>query len=626
MDDVRASASISPQDAMVLEPGRLSLVQRLRCRLMDNVTRLFVRDPEIGAIIAALVVGEQGSMGPALREWFSRSGLSHLLSVSGLHLALVAGALLFMLGRLFRRWTWLARRTDPIRIAACCATAGAVGYAAITGAAPATVRACIMACTCLLGIVFSRRADLWRPLCLAALVMLLVEPAQLFRAGFQLSFVAVIGLALSVRISQTPRPRESWPRRAWSWLVASMRTSVAATAITTPLVLHHFGEATAIGPLANLVAIPLTCFFILPLGLIGSVVSLIIPDLGNGLLFLAGEGTRLLISLARQLAAMDALLIRGYPGWALTLSLTSLVLALLLRGRKRGVVLILSLAAIGLCLLVPWVRSRPDLELTFLDVGQGDSTFVRLPSGETILIDGGGSNDGAKYDPGQRVVLPFLRRAGVKKLDLVIATHPHADHVAGLLAILDSFDVRRLWLCWHDEPNSFVQRLRAVAARRRTVVERPRQISFGSVTIDSLWPVGEPAHCAAPERSTNDNSIVVRLRWGKASALFAGDVEWDAERFMVSADRSLLSATVLKVPHHGSRTSSSPAFVRAISPKLAVISSARGNPFGFPSPAVIKRYTQIGAVVVAIQQHGAVVVRLNDEGALSWRAGLGRVP
>ena len=275
-----------------------------------------------------------------------------------------------------------------------------------------------------------------------------------------------------------------------------------------------------------------------------------------------------------------------------------------------------------------WRRISPRMELTFLDVGQGDSTFVRFPDGGTMLVDAGGSHLGG-WDVGAARVVPFLQGQGHRRLDLVVASHPHPDHVAGLVAVLEQVEVGELWVCWHDEPNSWLQRLLAVARRRGVPVRVPRLLRRGDVTVRPLWPprardgtAGATDRCADPAHEANDNSIVLRLEYGRAAAVLAGDIEELAERALLQ-ERGILAGArsqVLKVPHHGSSTSSTTGFVAAVAPRLVVISCGAGNSFGFPHPTVLRRYRRMGADVARTDVLGAVSVELWSDGEMHWAA------
>lgn len=611
--DVGATTYVDPVGLVVLDRSRPSVVHRLRARVRQALARA-VPPKDQRQILGALILGERGAVGPELRQDFAGAGVSHLLAVSGLHLTLVAGGVLWIVRRLLLRLSWLARRTDVRRVAAPFAILAALLYTALTGAAPSTTRACVMACACLAGLSLSRPPDLARPLCLAALVLLVRDPLDLLRPGFQLSFLAVLGIAL-LAARTADRPRSG----ALAAIRAIVLTSLVATAITAPVVALHFHRVSLVGVVANLAAIPLTTFLLLPLSLAGATLGLLHPCLGDPLLTAAGWVAAKLHALCALVTAPDHSVLGWSPGPLVAAAATLVVVGLLLRGRTaRRLVLGLALALAatrGATRL--WREVAPRVELTFLDVGQGDSAFVRFPGGATLLVDAGGTRSGA-WDPGVARVVPFLEAQGIRRLDLVVASHPHPDHVGGLRSVLEAVTVDELWTCWHGEPSPWLGPLLEAARRRGVKVTRPYPRRLGPAVLRPLWPRAG-GRCADPAYSANDNSIVLRLELGKSAALLAGDIEAAAEEDLVRAGGAVLKADLIKVPHHGSNTSSTPALLDAVRPRLAVISCGAGNAYGFPAPAVLERYRERGAAVARTDRSGAIRVELGPGGELSWR-------
>ncbi len=626
--DVGAVATVAEQDVVVLRSRPEPALERIRQRVRENLAAA-VSDPTPRGLVGALVLGDRSTLPAPVRQRFARAGVSHLLAISGLHLALVAGALLVGLRWLLLWVPGLGARTDPRRFAAAGAALATVGYTLLTGGSPSTVRACVMVCACSLGLLWHRAPDLARPLSLAALVLLVLDPLNLWRPGFQLSFCAVIGIvlvhrrvreSLARRASITsPAGTRSTAPRALRWMGAMAMTTTAATLATAPVVAHHFGQVSVAGLATNIVAIPWTTLVLLPLGLSGAAVGLVAPAVGVPLLAAAGWAAALLDRLCALVASWDLAVVTLAPGWPVTLGLAASLLGLVTRGRSRLVALVLAAALLGAGGVAALHRDLDAaLELTFLDVGQGDSTLARFPDGTTVLVDGGGSLS-ETYDPGAARVVPYLRAAGVTRLDLVVATHPHPDHVKGLAAVLASVEVGELWACWHQEENPWHEDLLRAARRRGIRVTRPRLLRRGEVVLRPIWPEGYDKHCGDPGYSANDNSVVLRLEYGRAAALLPGDIEREVERLLVRGKSRWLRADLLKAPHHGSGTSSSAAFIRAVSPRLTVISCGLDNSFGIPPPRVVARYRRLGVPLARVDLSGAVGVRLHADGRMTWR-------
>ena len=620
-DAPRARLTAGPGDLVVLAARPPGVLAAARVRILGMIQRA-IADPSARAIVAALVVGDRSRISDQQRLDFSRAGASHLLAISGLHLALVAMGVMGLARRALLLVPALSRGgVEAGRLAVLPGLAAALGYTALTGAAPPTVRACVLVACLALAHLARRGPDLWRPLSLAALALLAARPENLLRPGFQLSFMAVAGIALAVRGVGVPRHEQAgFGAAARRWLVGLCLASAAATLVTAPLVARHFSQVTVAGLAVNLLAIPWTSFVLLPVALAGTLMGSAWPDAGAWLLALAGGAAGALDSLCTAAAALPLYREVPRPGWPVTLLLCAGALALLAGGKTRKPLLGLVALALACALVGPRLASGPPpQELTFLDVGQGDSTFIALPDGGNMLVDGGGDPRGLA-DPGRRRLLPFLRARGVRSLDWVVATHPHPDHTVGLEAVLEALPVGELWSCWHGEDNMWLERLHQVARRKGVPVARPRLLRRGGVTIRPLWPAGYDGECADPGLSSNDNSVVIRLEYGKAAALLPGDIEADAEALLVRRDPALLRAQLLKAPHHGSATSSSPGLLRAVQPSLAVISCGLQNSFGIPPRRILRRYRRLGIPLARVDLSGAIGVRLERDGTLRWRA------
>jgi competence protein ComEC len=262
-------------------------------------------------------------------------------------------------------------------------------------------------------------------------------------------------------------------------------------------------------------------------------------------------------------------------------------------------------------------HTRDDLRVTFLDVGQGDSALVEGPRGFVALIDGGGRYDDS-FDTGARIVEPVLRARGITKLDLVVLSHPHPDHMNGLLRILKRFPVGALWTNGDDGNNPVYRTLMALASEHRVSTPSPTELSHHGLNIFPLGPWFDGRIGVPPGLGTNDASLVIRLDYAGHRLLFGGDIgeEGEAELLDRRAARVELVCDVLKVPHHGSRYASSGAFLDAVSPTLAVASAGKYNRFGLPNPAALERYAQRGILVLRTDRDGAVTLTADSSGRL----------
>jgi competence protein ComEC len=557
---------------------------------------------EGGALLAALAFGDASGLRDATREALAALGLSHLLAVSGLHVGLIAGAAFLAARRVLSRLARLGERADARRLALVPAFGVAVAYAFLAGLGVPTRRALVFLGVLALAGAAGRPLPRGWPLWIAALLLLVVDPRAFAQPGTQLSFVATAALMFSAE----PRGPRGAVRGA---LVAVLRASAAAAAASAPLVALHFGHASPLGWMANALAVPLVALVLLPVALASGLVALCAP--GGALASLIGPSAALaegLLRVARVAAAHvpDARALDP-PIWALVGSSALAWLAV----RSGPLTLRCGLAIAGSTLLAlapPVVEAPARPRAVVLDVGQGDATLV-LGRRANVLVDGGAALAG-RFDLGESVVVPALRRLGVKRLDLVVATHADADHRGGLPAVLDALPVERLWLPPGGTANPAFSELLDVARRHRVAVEEraaaPLIEWIGDLGIELLWPpAGRPG-------SDNDRSLALRIRAAGSARrlLLPGDIERVSESALVASGRDL-AADVLLLPHHGSRTSSSGPWLDAVRPAHALVSAPRFGRFGMPHAEVLERLRSRRVPFLWTGRDGAIEVPLD---------------
>lgn len=584
-------------------------------------------ESEAAGLMASLLLGERGAVSRALEHDFRIAGVSHVLSVSGLHLAIASFLLFTGLRRLLVWIEPLGRRVAVRQVAALAALPAVVLYTLLTGAQVATVRACIVALLYLAGTALLRRAAAGSALAVAALVILGASPLTLFDPSFQLSFAAALGcIVVAPRLpGWGPEGPGLGPRIARGALTL-VRVSLATLGTTAPISAWHFAQIGPAALLTNVLVVPLAELWVLPLGL-GACALGELPGPFGGLarvfLGLAGSGAALMIRAVRAIASLPGLAELGHvppPTWLECAAWYGGLLALILAGRRSWRIGFLCGLVLGGSLtwrLVLAPRWDPALTVTFLDVGQGDASLVELPGGVTLLVDGGGSFD-PSFDPGAQVLVPWLERHGVRRLDAVVLTHPHPDHANGLAAVVARFPTKEIWTSGARSRLPGVLRLREAAAERGVPFVRPHELVTGSARVEVLHPLVEGQVRVLPAWSENDGSIVLRILYGGRAVLLAGDIEARAEARLVESERAL-AADVLKAPHHGSRTSSTPRFVDRVRPGVVVFSVGDQNRWGFPAPAVDARWRAAGARTYRTDRDGAVTVRIDVRGRISVR-------
>ncbi len=622
------------------------------------------------AIVSAMLFGDRTGLNQTLRTSFERTGSFHLFVVSGLHIALLAGVVFFLARRLHAP-DWLATLvTLPV----------ATAYAVFSGFGAPVQRSLAMITVYLLARLLNRERSSLNALGAAVLAMLLWSPPTLFDAGFQMTLLAVIAIAgmahplaqhllggyaqaakqvfairrhtLPPRLAQlrltlelfgvsfaaacTVRPTH--PVRKLPALV--LRAALALTeliliGIVAELVMVlpmaiYFHRATPFALPANMLVIPLVGV-LAPAAVLTFAASLLSPAIasvpGAVLAFLLHSVTSGVTHLGsiQSVASLPVSDLR-VPGPMLSIALLALALWLAGCWAVRSSRLGAFLTAVALPLIAamvlwpePIVRTPGTLEVTALDVGQGDSILVVSPSGTSMLVDAGGpigshgvSEIVSRFDMGEEVVSPYLWSRRIRRLDIVVLSHAHTDHMGGMPSVLENFRPRELWV-GIDPHSPLYNQLLAEAARLGITVRHfhaGEHLAWSGLPVTVLAP--EPGY-TNPGAPKNDDSLVLRMSYGKASVLLEGDAERPSEQAMIAAGL-VQPVTLLKVGHHGSNTSSTPDFLAAAAPHAALLSSGAGNPFGHPRAEVIGRFAALGIPLLRTDREGLSTVFLTPDG------------
>ena len=553
-------------------------IERAREAVRDRFQGVLGETPSAG-IIAALAVGEQRAI--ANEEWrlFSRTGVTHLMSISGLHVTLVSGLFAWLVAAGWRRLPRLVLALPARKAGALAAIAAALAYTLLAGFAVPAQRTFYMVTVVALALWSGRIASPARTLALALAVVTALDPWAVLQAGFWLSFGAV---ALIFYVAAGWTGRES---RVLQWL----RVQWAITAGLAPAALFLFAQVSVVGPLANALAIPLVSAVITPLALVAAVLPV------DALLHLAEWLTQWLLHYLDWCAQLPAAAWQQHapPLWSTLLSLTGVGWLLLPRGfpwRPLGI----SLMAPAFALPAP-APAPGEAWVTTLDVGQGLAIVVRTAT-RALLYDAGPAF-GTEADSGERIVAPYLRATGVGRLDALVLTHNDTDHTGGAWSVLAAVEVERVL---HSLPAAHPALALAAATQR---CARGMAWEWDGVRFEMLHPAP-----AGTSRRRNDESCVLRVRTAGGAMLLTGDIERGAETEL--ARSGLARADVLLVPHHGSRTSSSAEFLEAVRPRHVVAAVGYRSRFGHPHPEVLARYAAAGLAPLRTDLDGAVTVRL----------------
>ena len=598
--------------------------------LRRHIHRFILKEypKNLGAPVSAMTVGITGGLSKQERRDYATAGVAHLLAVSGLHVGFI-GALAYLLFHhasfhllYLTRPRWAEAGAHRKLAAALCIVAVFI-FVLTAGASVSARRAGIMAAVYFLSVILGREGELLNTLAVSAVIVLVADPAALFGASFILSYTAVLSIIL-LFARKTEKPEEALDkldalekpgalRRIWNFFGDTVAISIVVSIATAPALMSIFNELYGGGIITNLVAIPLASFAV-PSVFIAAALDWAWPPLGETMAWVSSVAFWGINSAAGFVGSLPYFSITG-PAPALWLILFFYAVCGLWVARHR----FFPVAVVALCVAAAvfyWPRDRQAAQVRFIDVGQGDATLVLLKDGTNILVDGGKRY--GNFDMGELAVLPELRRLGIRKLDAVIATHGDMDHVGGLSAVLRQMRVDRYMD--NGEPHRALEALRKIALRRdipRFVLHAGMDVPVsGAAVISVLHPSGRFI-ADRPNTKNNNLSLMLMVETEGRKILLPADNEKEAEKFLLEGGGDF-KADALKVAHHGSGTSTTPEFLRAVSPRIAVISVGLMNAYHMPAKSTLATLGQNPLDVYRTDNEGEVVISIRG-GAMSVR-------
>ena len=624
----------------------LRWTENLRRRVEKVIESAYQKHPDHVEILKGMLLGKRGGIEESTIAAFRNSGSLHILAVSGLHVGLIAGVFFLCFSR------FPEKATCALTILA------VILYASTVGFRPSVSRASMMVILFLFGSIIDRDINRFNLLAVAAFILLLINPAQLWDVGFQLSFAAVASIlyfmpkwenfirdVLPDWIDQ-PRARENTSHfrfvsgKALKWLLAGFGVTLAAQLGTILFIAQSFYRLYPLGLIAGPFVVGITTP-IVSLALISVILGAIWLPFATPLAYANHLLISILLDIIEFFGSQQWSIVKTAPptlGWIVVYAAGCLAIVhwrWVWQERKKAV--LIGLTVLAICVWdAAWREDRNLLEVTFLDVRQGDAAFVRFPDGKTMLIDGGRSllfsyqgnyqiepNDDEDlkflaFDTGERILSPFLSYKSIRKIDLLLLSHPDNDHGGGLYYVLHEFGVERVLGVPHLDIRSLTHRVLHDLIDEKGI---PHELGYaGNINLTStaklelLHPFDE-ASTNLRDRDINDDSLVLKLSYGEVDILFTGDIERAAELRLAESGMDL-HAEILKVPHHGSKTSSSPEFLSLVRPKFGIFSLSARNPYKFPPRQILRRYRNFRCKVLRTDELGAI--QLKTDGSRCW--------
>lgn len=592
-------------------------IEKIRTQISDVINRESHED--VKQVMNALIIGEKDQIPPEIQDAFNRTGMGHLLAISGLHMGIVAGIFLFIFRFVITRFRFFLNHGWVNKTSALLTIFPVLLYGMIAGMSPSTQRAVIMVLVFLMTFWFAKEQDAVNTLAIAALIILIIDPPSLFSPSFQLSFTAVLSIIYGIRMIQS---NVSAIKPLWRWLILFFVTSLSAIIGTMPLVLKYFNQISFVGIVANLVFIPLIGFICVPFGLLSVFIYQLSYPISQVLMALASGVLFYSIVLMKEISDFSFVSKKFFTPSHLEMICFYVLLWILCYGRHqlketrylRIVAIVVIFISVGDGLY--WVYQRywnNKLRITVLDVGQGSSALIEFPKGFCMLIDGGGFYNHSAFDVGEKVVAPVLWQRKILTVDTVVLSHPNNDHINGLLYILDHFRVKTVWQN-NEAANTasyteFAQLISKHSIAMPNYRYLPPSTTINTVTVKILYPPKDFLDRKQTEtwRNENNNSLVIQIQYGDFSMIFPGDITAEAEREIVSLfKKEHISSDIILAPHHGSKTSSSDLFLDQVKPNIVIISVGWQNRFHFPHQTVLKRYQDRNCQIYRTDIHGSI--------------------
>ncbi len=615
-----------------------------------------------GSIIKGLLLGDRADIPEELLESYRRTGMSHILAISGMHVGILFIISFSLLYIILVRIPRLALMISVSTWAFFLSLIPIFFYTILSGMRITAIRSTLMITAYVLSVVINRERDILNTLALAGLLILIISPASLFDPAFQLSFVAVLSIILIYPLMTESLSERIYKQSPNGGIVPSIgkrlifrvyqfaTVSVSVLLGILPISAYYFFKASPLSIVINFAVVPLLGFIAVPLSFVSIPFIFSMSASMNDIATLILKVVTFAVAISNEIVTTSSSLFPGgfmvvppkLPEIVIYYSLLIIVILyfrerqlvgkfverLVNKKNSRKIMSRLKLIFITFLLALVMVfsyqaidRYHPSrLSVTFISVGQGDSTLIQFPGGKTMLVDTGGFYGGT-FDTGKLIVSPYLLHERIRKVDYLVLTHPEFDHYGGFEYILNNYEVGELWITERGNTSESIKHLLTLAKNRGVPIAimsgNSPDIKINGTEIKFFHPqpsskINNDEPYISSE-NVNNSSLVFRITYGDFSLLMTGDIEEEAESYLVSKGEDLRSS-ILKSPHHGSSTSSTLAFLRVVGPKVSVIMCGDKNRFGFPGDEALKRYEDSGVVVFRTDVDGAVIVTSYGDG------------
>lgn len=595
--------TVELEKAKILKSSNGSFIHNIQKYIRDTINGTLT--DEEGNLLLAILLGDKDKLSEDIQESFKTSNLSHMLAVSGAHVSYIILGLTYVLQN-----SIIGKKNGKIFC-----IIFLLFFMAITNFTPSVTRACIMAILTLFSGIVYRKSDVYTNISVAALITLIFNPYSLLDLGFQLSYGGTIGIIIFIKRIQEKKSNS----KVINYIKQMALVSVYANIIIIPIMMYHFNTVSLTFIISNIMASPILGIIVIT-GFLFIIASITVKPLIRLIAIFIKPILSILIKISQICSKLPFSSILVVTPYIFNVISYYAIILYCIKSKKNNKCKIIICLLIVLILINFIIYIFPQkLRIFFIDVGQGDSTLIITPDKKTVLIDGGGSDS---FDVGEKVLLPYLLDRRILKIDYVLISHFDTDHCGGILTIMEKVKVKNIIISEQAEHSENYERFKKLMINKKIrliEVKKGDKIKIGRY---SEFKILFPPSRLLSENPLNNNSIVAQFNYNNFKMLFTGDIEKLAEQQILKTEKAEIRADILKVAHHGSKTSSIPEFIKAVRPKIALIGVGKNNTFGHPNQQTIKNLENIKCRIYRTDLQGEIIIKIDQKGRMNVKSKL----
>lgn len=595
--------TVELEKAKILKSSNGSFIHNIQKYIKDTINGTLT--DEEGNLLLAILLGDKDKLSEDIQESFKTSNLSHMLAVSGAHVSYIILGLTYVLQN-----SIIGKKNGKI-----VCIIFLLAFMAITNFTPSVTRACIMAILTLFSSIIYRKSDVYTNISVAALITLIFNPYSLLDLGFQLSYGGTIGIIIFIKRIQEKKSNS----KVINYIKQMALVSIYANIIIIPIMMYHFNTVSFTFIISNIMASPILGIIVIT-GFLFIIASITVKPLTRLIAIFIKPILSILIKISQICSKLPFSNILVVTPYMFNVISYYAIILYCIKSKKNNKCKIIICLLIVLILINFIIYIFPQkLRIFFIDVGQGDSTLIITPDKKTVLIDGGGSDS---FDVGEKVLLPYLLDRRILKIDYVLISHFDTDHCGGILTIMEKVKVKNIIISEQAEHSENYERFKKLMIHKRIrliEVKKGDKIKIGRY---SEFKILFPTSRLLSENPLNNNSIVAQFNYNNFKMLFTGDIEKLAEQQILKTEKAEIRADILKVAHHGSKTSSIPEFIKAVRPKIALIGVGKNNTFGHPNQQTIKNLENIKCRIYRTDLQGEIIIKIDQKGRMNVKSKL----